>query len=115
MHLIIVLYKNKRNKQSNGWFSKKEWLIFERNYGYVWIFFCDRDGSKMEVTKVPAYVALKGCEISAQSTFLILNNEWFSLILLLWFPGEENESCRKQADVTMSSIKHQKQSTASEC
>lgn len=35
----------------------------------------DRDGSKMEVTKVPVYVALKGCEISAQRAFFTLNNE----------------------------------------
>ena len=69
----------------------------------------------MEVTKVPVYVELKGCEISAQRAFLILNSERFSLILLLRSPGEENESCRKKANVTMSSIKHLKQFTISDC
>ena len=80
----------------NGKFSRKGWLIFERKYRYVQIFFSGIDGIKMEVTKVPVYVALKGCEISAQRPFLILNNEVFTLMLLLRSLGREMKAAERK-------------------
>lgn len=68
----------------------------------------------MEVTKVPVYEALKGCEISAQKGFLILKSDLVSYCSFAPL-GRKMKATERKLMLQLSSVKHLKQFTISNC